>query len=226
MAKIPATGKAAQKAVDYSLSAQKAYSGWRYRPQIKADVSVTGWYVMQLKSARIAGLKVDNAGFQGALKFVDECTDDKGKVGYVNKRGMPSTTGVGMVIRQFIGLRRTEEVLQKGAKVLIEEKNLPAWEANNGRSGVGPVTFYHWYYGTLAMFQMGGDDWKKWNAELKKTLLTNQRKGGPRDGSEDDVDGSWDLLGKADKAGGRAYTTAVGALCLEVYYRYLPMYSK
>ena len=29
-----------------------------------------------------------------------------------------------------------------------------------------------------------------------------------------------------DARAGRVYTTAVGALCLEVYYRYLPMYGK
>jgi len=46
------------------------------------------------------------------------------------------------------------------------------------------------------------------------------------DGSAADKDGSWDLLSKTDKAGGRVYTTAIGALCLEVYYRYLPMYMK
>jgi hypothetical protein len=228
MAKNPKVGKAAQKAVDYTISAQGDYSGWRYRPQMKADISATGWYVMQLKSARIAGLKVDRAGFQGALKFADQCTNDKGMVGYVNKkRCAPSLTGVGMVIRQFIGIQRTEKVMVQGAAILAEEKNLPAWDAKNGKSVIGgAVTFYHWYYGTLAMFQMGGENWRKWNVNLKKTLLPNQCKGGPMDGSENDKDGSWDLLCRADKAGGRAYTTAVGALCLEVYYRYLPMYSK
>ena len=28
----------------------------------------------------------------------------------------------------------------------------------------------------------------------------------------------------AEKVGGRVFTTATGAMCLEVYYRYLPMY--
>ena len=74
---------------------------------------------------------------------------------------------------------------------------------------------------------MGGDTWKAWNAGLKPTLLDNQRKGGPMDGSEQDVDGSWDYEGDpyGKKKCGRVYTTALGALCLEVYYRYLPMYA-
>jgi hypothetical protein len=226
MAKNPEVGKAAQKAIDYSINIHQApYSGWRYRPKMKADVSVTGWYVMQLKSAKIAGLKVDGAAFQGALKFVDECTDKYGAIGYQRPKGYPSTTGVGMVCKQFIGIPNSDHMLKLGAEFLRQE--LPAWDEKNGKSTVGgAVTFYHWYYGTLAMFQMGNPFWKQWNEALKKTLLPNQCKGGPLDGSANDKDGSWDLLCRADKAGGRVYTTAVGALCLEVYYRYLPMYTR
>jgi hypothetical protein len=60
---------------------------------------------------------------------------------------------------------------------------------------------------------------------MKKTLVDNQCKGGPMDGTEADKDGSWE----ADKGCwncGRVFSTALGALCLEVYYRYLPMYTK
>jgi len=227
MARNPAVGQSAQKAVEFSTKVhQVPYSGWRYRSKKDSDMSVTGWYVMQLKSAKIAGLKVDGSGFQGALNFVNKCTDKRGRVGYRGARGLPSTTGVGMVCRQFMGTANTDPVLKQGAEYLAEEKNLPAYDKDNGRCQWGPCTYYHWYYGTLAMFQMGGGYWKTWNKELKTTLLPNQRKGGPMDGSKNDVDGSWDPLCKIDDRGGRVYTTAVGALCLEVYYRYLPMYSK
>jgi len=45
------------------------------------------------------------------------------------------------------------------------------------------------------------------------------------DGSTNDKDGSWTRtwLGTT---GGRVYHTAINALSLEVYYRYLPMYTK
>ncbi|MHC4914434.1 MAG: prenyltransferase/squalene oxidase repeat-containing protein [Planctomycetota bacterium] len=227
MANNPEVGKAAQRAVDYSVNVmQKPYAGWRYKPKANGDVSVTGWYVMQLKSAKIAGLKVDGAAFQGAMNFVNKCTDKRGRVGYTNNRGVPSTTGVGMVCRQFMGIRNTDETLIKGAKYLAEEENLPAWDENNGRCVWGPCTFYHWYYGTLAMFQMGGEYWPKWNEKLKKTLVPNQCKGGPLDGSVNDKDGSWDPIARQTLYGGRVYSTALGALSLEVYYRYLPMYTK
>ena len=38
------------------------------------------------------------------------------------------------------------------------------------------------------------------------------------------LDGSWDPI-QDGQQGGRAYSTAMCALCLEVYYRYLPIYK-
>ena len=88
-----------------------------------------------------------------------------------------------------------------------------------GPGNGGPYPMYYAYYTTLTMFQIGGEHWKTWNEGLKKMLLPNQR----RDG---DFDGSWDPFPGHEKSSGRAYTTAVGAMCLEVYYRYLPMYRE
>ena len=33
---------------------------------------------------------------------------------------------------------------------------------------------YYWYYGTLAMFQMGGEHWERWNKNLKTAVIDNQ----------------------------------------------------
>jgi hypothetical protein len=33
-----------------------------------------------------------------------------------------------------------------------------------------PANLYFWYYGTLAMFRVGGDAWKRWNVAMKETL--------------------------------------------------------
>jgi len=214
MAKVPATREAAQKAVDWTVKKhQVPYGGWRYSAREAGDTSVTGWFIMQLKSAKVAGLKVDHGAFQGATKFLDEVTRPDGRSSYMKSRGPTHImTSVAVVGRQFMGVRNTEPLLKNAADYMLRTK-LPEWQ------GSAYGTFYYWYYGTLGMFQMGGERWKKWNKALKPVLLTNQRKGG-------DEDGSWDLLGGLDKRAGRAYTTAMGALSLEVYYRYLPMYSK
>jgi hypothetical protein len=122
-----------------------------------------------------------------------------------------------MAALQFLGLGAETS---KQAEMI--SKNSPRWDpAANWEQP--PQNFYYWYYGTLGMFQTGGDQWKKWNEDLKKALLPNQRKGGPMDKSVQDVDGSWDPVTAFDCSGGRVYSTAMATLSLEVYYRYLPL---
>jgi hypothetical protein len=43
--------------------------------------------------------------------------------------------------------------------------------------------------------------------------------------TEGDLAGSWDPKCIWGGYGGRVYSTAMSALCLEVYYRFLPVYS-
>ena len=117
-----------------------------------------------------------------------------------------------MLIYEYLGVNRIE--LTPLADSLIKE--LPTWGAYNINNDM-----YKWYDTTLALFQYGGDHWKKWNMAMSKVLVDNQRKGGPLDGSLQDVDGSWDFEGDFwGRNLGRIYTTAMGAFCLEVYYRY------
>jgi hypothetical protein len=243
MTKDPAFKEPAQKAIDCIIEWQNPYSGWRYRPKDKqVDISVTGWMVMALKSGRIAGLKVDNAGFQGAIKWLDENTDKKeGYIAYTgnkyarlfrNRGGKDakaralrysrwqSAVSVCMLSKMLMGTKRDDPMLQKQAKLLLTD--LPDWEKSKNQAS---HTEYYWYYGTLAMFQMGGDAWKQWNAKTTKMLIEHQRKGGPMDGSLKDVDGSWDPESGWARSGTRIYMTAINALTLEVYYRYLPLYT-
>ena len=73
---------------------------------------------------------------------------------------------------------------------------------------------YFWYYATLAMFRVGGNEWDGWNAALKETLLPAQE----ADGSWRPIDVYAEYAGDADEE--RTYTTAMCVLSLEVYYRY------
>ena len=178
-------------------------------------MSVTGWFVMQLKSAKVAGLKVEGKAFQGAVSFLDKVTsttDYPGRVSYMPGRSAtPTMTAVGVLSRQFMGWGRDEEVIRGGLQYVLE--HLPRWENNSN------VNFYYWYYGTLGVFQDSArgrtvsPEWKRWNEAMKKALLPHPIRGG-------DDDGSWEPVGQWCSAGGRAYSTALGALCLEVYYRY------
>jgi hypothetical protein len=194
------------------------------------DPSITGWMLMAVKSARLAGLRTDAAAFQGGVKLLDSATAtkgrDAGKTTYRhnggNKGRWQSMTGVSLFCRLLMGYDRGDPALVRQADLLATEP--PDWKRMAG--GDQGHSMYYWYYGTLAMFQMGGRHWGGWNARMKSALVPNQRQGGPLDGSVRDVDGSWDPVSYWGLRGGRVYTTALNALTLEVYYRYLPLYAK
>jgi hypothetical protein len=120
-------------------------------------------------------------------------------------------TAVAMLGRQFMGWKRVDPLLIGGANIIV--KKLPKW-------GDAGWSMYYWYYGTLVMFQMGGDWWKQWNASLRDMLIQNQIKS-----PDPTLDGSWEPYTSGGKRAGRAYSTAMCCLCLEVYYRYLPLYK-
>ena len=82
--------------------------------------------------------------------------------------------------------------------------------------GGGQTNVYYWYYGTLALERLQAKEWPRWNRALQQALIPLQRHGG-------DLDGSWDPITVWGPYGGRAYSTAMSTLCLEVYYRYLPL---
>ena len=83
------------------------------------------------------------------------------------------------------------------------------------------VNLYYWYYATLALHhrQQTSDQaaaaWHAWNDALTAVLLNKQVASGPDAGS-------WNTDCLWGGYGGRVYTTAMSAMCLEVYYRYAP----
>ncbi len=78
--------------------------------------------------------------------------------------------------------------------------------------------YYHFYCVSLMLMQFQNATWEKWNASVREYLLKKQRKSG-------DSAGSWDPDQKWGDRGGRAYSTAMACLTLQVYYRYLPMHA-
>jgi hypothetical protein len=221
----PLFKESAQRGIDFVHKCQNPYLAWRYgvRPG-ENDTSVTGWMVMALKSAKVAGLVVDRAAFDGARAWLDKVTEPEyGRAGYTRRGDGParkpdmlerfppdrseSMTAVGILSRVFVGENpRESEVIGKGVDLCL--RSLPVWD-----EGSGAIDMYYWYYGTLALFQVGGEPWRQWNAAIKDAIVDHQR----NDGCEK---GSWDPVGVWGREGGRVYATALNTLCMELYYRY------
>lgn len=202
--------KPVERAIAYTLAAQHPTTGgWRYRPRDLGDTSQLGWQLMALKSAELGGIPVPMETRARMAQFLRSVASGRygGLASYrPNERVSRTMTAEALVCRQFLGLDGEQGASDEAAQLVLEE--LP---------GVGPANFYYWYYATLGMYQAQGAAWQRWNGALSTTLVTAQRREGRQAGS-------WDPDPVWGGYGGRVYSTALGTLCLEVYYRYLPLH--
>jgi hypothetical protein len=246
----------AQHGIDFITQAQrpspldaKKLWGWRYASRMEvegigdtdsavysqelheADTSATGWAVMALKSAELAGLKVNQANLDGAFEFAKFVTGPDGLVGYLDPRGAGQPVGgkddqydyhtatmsaVDMCIRIFSRHDPDDPFLDLAAKQVVAD--LPAVSKDHLS-----VDYYYWYYGSLALNQLDGPDsprrtgkyWSTWNKSMVDALLALQ------DHKERACsNGGWIIPDRWSYAGGPLYATAINVLTLEVYYRY------
>lgn len=204
-----------EKAVDFILKAQNPGAGWRYQPRKDNDTSVTGWQVLALKSAMIAGIKFPPQHFQWVEAWLDVVRrgQEGGLYTYMpGHGGTPTMTAEGwfcqLLMREQTRLRGQSETIP----YLME--HLPEWSPKNHT-----INLYFWYYATLALHMSGAAEFSRWNKALVQALLMGQVQSGP-------AVGSWDPVCVLGERGGRVYSTATAALCLEVYYRYLPFYKQ
>jgi hypothetical protein len=185
---------------------------WRYdRGFSTGDTSILGWVVMALKSAKVVGIPGPDAVREGTLAWLKKVAGGPalglGKY-QPNDPITPTMTAEAWVCRQFLGVGGPSPASTEAADYLL----------THGPNR-DPYNLYYWYYGTLAMYQHGGDAWTRWNATIRDQLVQRQRNSGH-------IAGSWDpddsLYGAK---GGRIYCTALATLTLEVYYRFLRLYD-
>lgn len=197
-------------AIRYIVATQSTDGGWRYSKGTQGDMSMFGWQLMALKSAATAGLDVPQATLNQTITFLKNAGQGQygGLTGYrLAEESKPSMTAEALFCRQMLGMLRTNPASVEAAEFLLQHPPRRA-EPN----------LYYWYYGTLAMYQYGGQAWRTWNSSLLDSLVVDQRTTGH-------AAGSWDPRAPWGDYGGRVYSTAMSTLCLEVYYRFLPLYQ-
>ncbi len=217
--------------------------GWDYvGPDNRNDSSVTGWNVMALKSALAGQLNVGN-GMEGAKRWLEKTwkatnpdwakldaykgesrfpytfdgASEAVDIAAAPAAGAPSADGkdlacVGAVCSVFLGHHAGDTMLETLANYVMAHETPATYPCNT----------YKMYYNTLAVFQVGGEKWQKWNSTVRDMLVNSQRKG------QGCFDGSWDFEGTRFPGAevGRVLSTAYCCLCLEVYYRYAQVGGK
>lgn len=209
---------AVTKAVNYGLAAQNTSTGgWRYRPGDTGDTSQLGWQIMALASAERAGIKIPDQTWNRVERFLR--TVRRGNNGGLASYRPDSPVSTSMtaealycrlVLQEMTGVELGEPAAAEATAQLLAAK-----------PGAERVNLYYWYYATLALHhQQHSSDaaataWRAWNDGMTDALTKTQL-------TEGNDAGSWSTNTIWGGYGGRVYTTAMAAMCLEVYYRYAP----
>ncbi len=202
----------ARRALAYTVACQSpSTGGWRYVPADPGDTSQLGWQWMALKSGELAGIPIPERTRQGVVKFLQSVASGShgGLAAYrPGERPTRPMTAEALYCWMLLGVSADHPAVHEATEAIMGE--MP---------GVGRHNCYYWYYATLALYQLQNDHWLRWNDAVTRTLLARQERSGPQAGS-------WNTDTVWGGYGGRVYTTAISALTLEVYYRYLPLYGR
>jgi hypothetical protein len=197
------------------------------RTRKNSDLSLTGWQIMALRSARLGGAPVPTTAVENAMNFVRRNYRDdqshglpKGIGGFVytnshyipyrstvvevvNKQPSVGMTGVGLLCLELAGSHNSEQSHKAGNFIL---------KMSTGKDLIDEPRFreYAIYYCAQGMFQLGGRYWDEFGERMYQYLLRTQ-----------DSNGAWSIDGM-----GEVYPTAMYVLALGVSYRQLPIYQR
>lgn len=213
-----------QRAIDLILSAQKEqkaanYSGgWRYTPNSNdADLSVSVWQLMALRSAKNDGLDVPAEAINEAIAYLERSFSERldsqgnpvrsgGGFCYLPRARNPTfaMTAAGLLAMQVCG--QYDSPLVRDAALWLEE-HPPKWKDR--------FFFYGTYYYAQGMYQRGGRQAELASKNVAELLLEKQQD-----------DGSWAAPGGEESGAGKVYSTCMSILSLSVKYHYLPIYQR
>lgn len=193
------------KAIRLIVDTQNDEGGWRYQPERReADISVTICQVMALRAARNAGVYVPNDTIDRCTEYVKRCQNPDGGFAYMLPGGESAfaRSAAGVVALYSAGVYEGEEI-RRGLEYLARQRPTPELVSMQNNF------FYGHYYAVQAMWQAGGDYWRRWYPAIRDALLARVRN-----------DGSWfDQICPE-------YGTAMACLVLQMPNNYLPIFQR
>jgi hypothetical protein len=197
--------------------------GFRYGypegPNAASDMSVTGWALMFLRSARNAEFNVPKQYFDEGLDFVERCYEvdpsnhDKGIFRYRPFASDPNGSQISLpntasaMLTLILGGRHEHVGVREGA-VWFQSKPYPKpWQEG--------YFYLSSYYSSQAMAQVGGDSWNLIFPQIAANMLSEQTN-----------DGNWPTGGGTERNFGPCYSTSLAVLSLTPAYQLLPIYQR
>ena len=193
--------------------------GWRYLDdfdQNDSDLSVTGWYLMFLRSARNAGFNVPKQSIDDAVGYVRRAFDKNyGAFGYTVGTGRsPSrgTAGAGILALGHAGFHNSAEAQRTGQWLMQY-----SFEVYNDNLGLERDRYHYSLFNCCqGMYQLGSPYWEQFFPRTVRTVLAHQQ-----------ADGSWDAESyHRDRLFGNSYTTALVLLAVGAPNQLLPVFQR
>jgi hypothetical protein len=193
--------------------------GWRYIDhfdQIDSDLSVTGWELMFLRSARNAGFEVPKQPIDNAVAFVRRCFNEREGIFMYSQRRESRTRsmqGAGILALAHAGFHNSAEARRAGEWLL--ETGFADYNAT-----IPTERSDRYHYGVFtccqAMYQLGGKYWEQFFPTAVEAMLANQQ-----------PDGSWPNDSQYhDSPYGNSYTTALVVITLGAPNQLLPVFQR
>lgn len=194
-------------AVQLIVNSQNKEGGWRYDPDGRdADISVTVCQIMALRAARNCGLHVPKSTVDQCTEYVRKCQVNDGGFRY-QLSGRPTSafprTAAGVVALYSAGIYEGRD-LERGLDYMSR------YEPQGDLMRFDAHYYYGQYYAVQAMWQAGGERWKRWYPAIRKELLAKQL-----------PDGTW-----SDPLINSEYATAMACIILQMPNNYLPIFQR
>jgi hypothetical protein len=193
--------------------------GWRYVDDFDgndSDLSVTGWYIMFLRSARNAGFIVPKKAIDDAVGYVRRSfAKDYGAFSYTVGTGRsPSrgTAGAGILALGHAGFHNSFEAQRTGQWLMQY-----SFEVYNDNLGLDRDRYHYSLFNCCqGMYQLGSPYWEQFFPRTVRTVLDHQQ-----------PDGSWDAESyDRDRPFGNSYTTALVLLSIGAPNQLLPVFQR
>lgn len=202
----------------------KDRGGWRYLNDVSgmdSDLSITGWELKFLRSARNAGFDVPKESIDDAVAYIRRTYSKRfGTFVYaadnnsdLRSRGM---AGAGILALAHAGLHNAPEARQSGEWIL--QHDFAVYNQIEPFTRTFSIDRYHYslFNCCQGMYQLGGDYWERFFPGVVQTVLAHQEQ-----------DGSWPPESHFNDAQfGSAYTTALVLLTLGAPNDLLPIYQR
>lgn len=198
--------------------------GWRYGypegPNAASDMSVSGWALMFLRSARNAEFNVPKQYFDEGLDFVERCYEpdaarqEQGVFLYRPRASAPTevlqptlANTASAMLTLILGGRHKHAGVAAGVRWFREREYPRPWQ--------GRYFYLSTYYSSQAMAQVGGAAWSEIFPQIARNLLEEQT-----------ASGAWPPGSGTEERFGATYSTSLAVLALTPAYQLLPIYQR